>query len=105
MTGYRIGPLAYLTDFKTIEESEVEKLARRGACGQCPALRPALLALQCGRGAGADSPRAPREAYLTHMSHDIGLQAVTEPTLPPHVYMACDTLELEINDGYENTER
>ena len=48
---------------------------------------------------------APRKAYLTHMSHDIGLQAVTEPTLPPHVHMACDTLELEINDGYENTER
>ena len=29
VTGYRIGPLAYLTDFKTIEDAEVEKL--RGA--------------------------------------------------------------------------
>lgn len=27
VTGYRIGPLAYLTDFKTIEDAEVEKLA------------------------------------------------------------------------------
>ena len=44
---------------------------------------------------------APREAYLTHMSHDIGLQAVTEPTLPPHVHMACDTLEVEIPEPAE----
>ena len=41
---------------------------------------------------------APREAYLTHMSHDIGLHAVTEPTLPRGVHMAYDTLQLEIND-------
>ena len=41
---------------------------------------------------------SPREAYLTHMSHDIGLHAETEPTLPPHVHMAYDTLEIEIND-------
>ena len=34
---------------------------------------------------------APREAYLTHMSHDIGRQAATEATLPPHVHMAYDT--------------
>ena len=41
---------------------------------------------------------SPREAYLTHMSHDIGLHAETESTLPPHVHMAYDTLEIEIND-------
>lgn len=41
---------------------------------------------------------APREAYLTHMSHDIGLHAVTEPTLPRGVHMAYDTLQIEIND-------
>ena len=41
---------------------------------------------------------SPREAYLTHMSHDIGLHAVTEPTLPRGVHMAYDTLQLEIND-------
>lgn len=39
---------------------------------------------------------APREAYLTHMSHDIGRQAATEATLPPHVHMAYDTLRVEI---------
>lgn len=106
VTGYRIGPLAYLTDFKTIEESEVEKLAGVEVL-VVNALRfaPHYSHFNVAEALELIRRVAPREAYLTHMSHDIGLQAVTEPTLPPHVHMACDTLELEINDGYENTER
>ena len=41
---------------------------------------------------------APRQAWLTHMSHDIGLHAVTEPTLPEGVRMAYDTLQVELED-------
>ena len=41
---------------------------------------------------------APREAYLTHMSHDIGLQAETEPRLPCGVHMAYDGLQVEIGE-------
>ena len=96
VTGYRIGRLAYLTDFKTIAESEVEKL-RGVEVLVVNALRFAehyshfnvAEAVELIRRAG------PREARLTHMSHDSGLQAETEPTLPPGVRMACDTLEIE----------
>ncbi len=99
VTGYRIGPLAYLTDFKTIADSEVEKL-----------LGVDVLVVNALRFAPHDSHFnvdealalvrriQPRRAYLTHMSHEIGLHAATDPTLPEGVYMAYDTLQIEIND-------
>ncbi len=99
VTGYRIGPLAYLTDFKRIEEVEAAKL--EGV---------EVLVVNALRFAPHDSHFsvdealalirrvAPREAYLTHMSHDMGLQAETEPLLPAGVRMAYDTLEVNIDD-------
>lgn len=99
VTGFRIGRLAYLTDFKTIDDAEVEKL--RGV---------EVLVVNALRftehdshfnvaGALALIARVkPREAYLTHMSHDIGLHAATLPKLPPGVYLAYDTLQIELND-------
>ena len=47
----------------------------------------------------------PREAYITHMSHEIGLHAETEALLPAGVHLAYDTLEIEIKEEYENTQR
>lgn len=41
----------------------------------------------------------PREVYLTHMSHEMGLHSVVDPTLPPHVHLAYDNLKLEINNN------
>jgi phosphoribosyl 1,2-cyclic phosphate phosphodiesterase len=99
VTGYRIGKLAYLTDFKTIGDREVEKL--RGV---------EVLAVNALRFAPHDSHFnvdealelirrvGPREAFLTHMSHDIGLHAEAERRLPPHVSMAYDGLQIEINE-------
>ena len=99
VTGYRIGRMAYLTDFKTIEDREVEKL-RGVELLVVNALRfkehyshfNVAEALELIRRVG------PREAYLTHMSHDIGLHAATEPTLPAGVRMAYDTLQVACDD-------
>ena len=97
VTGYRIGPLAYLTDFKTIADSEVAKLqgvevlvvnALRFEPNDAHYNVEEALAL-------IDRVR-PRAAYLTHMSHDIGLHAVTEPTLPEGVRLAYDGLTVDI---------
>ncbi|WP_308659295.1 MBL fold metallo-hydrolase [uncultured Alistipes sp.] len=100
VTGYRIGLLAYLTDFKTIDDAEVAKL--EGV---------EVLVVNALRWAPHDSHFnveealalirrvAPREAYLTHMSHDIGLQCEAERLLPGGVHMACDGLQVEIADG------
>ena len=99
VTGYRIGRLAYLTDFKTIEEREIEKLLGVDTL-VVNALRfkehyshfNVSEALALIRRVG------PRQAWLTHMSHDIGLHAETEPTLPAGVRMAYDTLSIELED-------
>ena len=44
----------------------------------------------------------PREAYITHMSHEIGLHAETGKMLPAGVHLAYDTLESEIKETDEN---
>ena len=36
----------------------------------------------------------PKAAYLIHMSHTIGLHAAVEKTLPPHVHLAYDGLQV-----------
>ena len=99
VTGYRIGSLAYLTDFKTIGDAEVENL-RGVEVLVVNALRftEHYSHFNVAEALALIARVAPREAYLTHMSHDIGLHAVTEPTLPRGVHMAYDTLQIEIND-------
>lgn len=34
-------------------------------------------------------------AYLVHMSHEMGLHAIVDKSLPPHVHLAYDGLEVE----------
>ncbi len=36
----------------------------------------------------------PKRAYLTHISHLLGFHAEVEKTLPKHVFIAYDTLEI-----------
>jgi phosphoribosyl 1,2-cyclic phosphate phosphodiesterase len=40
----------------------------------------------------------PRKAYLTHMSHDIGLHAETAGKLPEGVFLSYDGLTIDINE-------
>lgn len=113
VTGFRIGPLAYLTDFKTIEDAEVEKL--RGV--ECLAVNALRFERHPSHFNVAEALAlirrvAPREAYLTHMSHEIGLHAETDPALPAGVHLAYDGLTVEIPDPksqtntcHENSER
>ena len=41
---------------------------------------------------------APKRAYLTHMSHRIGLHSELETRLPQGIYPAYDGLKIDIND-------
>ena len=93
--GYRIGNMAYLTDVKYLPETEYAKLEGLDllvltALRQTPhptheSLYEAL--------ANVDRIR-PKAAYLIHMSHTIGLHAAVEKTLPPHVHLAYDGLQV-----------
>ncbi len=97
VTGFRIGGLAYLTDFNHIDAAEVDKL--RGidtlvvnAVGHKPHISHFSLreAIELGRLSGA------RRTYITHMAHRMGRWADIEPTLPPGVHLAYDGLTIEI---------
>ncbi|MBR5877719.1 MAG: MBL fold metallo-hydrolase [Alistipes sp.] len=97
VTGYRIGKLAYLTDFKKLLEGEVEKL-RGVELLVVNALRFDLhySHFNVEEALQLISEVKPRIAYLTHMSHAIGLHAQSEKKLPGGVKMAYDGLSVEI---------
>jgi phosphoribosyl 1,2-cyclic phosphate phosphodiesterase len=95
--GYRIGAMAYLTDVKRIPEEEFSKLEnldvliidalRQQEHPSHESLAEALANIARIR---------PREAYLIHMSHQIGLHDRVEKELPPHVHLTYDGLSLFI---------
>lgn len=100
VTGYRIGALGYLTDFKAISDAEIEKL-----------MGVEVLVVNALRFEPHDShfcvaealdliaKVSPREAYLTHMSHEIGLYDQASSHLPKGVHFAYDGLKVEIKDS------
>lgn len=97
--GFRIGPLAYITDCKEIADDQIERLHGIPML-VINALRHTPHHSHMHLDATLDVIRriAPRQAYLTHMSHRIGLHATTDPTLPPNTHLAHDQLVLNISD-------
>ncbi len=94
--GYRIKNFAYITDFKTIDEAEQEKLK-----GLDVLVMDALRWEEHFSHANVDEALelvrklTPRETYFVHMSHGIGLHAEAEKKLPPHVHFAFDGLTVD----------
>lgn len=99
VTGYRIGRLAYLTDFKQIEESEIEKLQGvEVLVVNALRWREHVSHFTVEEALQLIERVKPHRAYLTHMSHDIGLHAHSAERLPQGVELAYDTLTIEIED-------
>jgi phosphoribosyl 1,2-cyclic phosphate phosphodiesterase len=96
--GYRIGKLAYITDMKTIDESEMqylegaELLVVNALRFDKPHHSHQLVddALSFARRVGA------KRTLLTHMCHDIGLHREVNDKLPQGVELAYDGLQLTI---------
>ena len=95
--GYRIDDFAYLTDVKTIDETEIEKLKgikvlvvnalREEAHHSHLNLQEALDFIALIQ---------PQETYLTHISHHFGFHKDIQNKLPKNVYLAYDNLEITI---------
>jgi phosphoribosyl 1,2-cyclic phosphate phosphodiesterase len=94
--GFRFGDLTYLTDVKTVAPEETEKIK-----GTKYLITSALH--HKGHPVHMNLPEAlefiatvaPEKAWLTHISHQMGLAAEVEPQLPPGVSLAYDGLEIE----------
>ncbi len=97
--GFRIGPLAYITDAKTIDTEQL------GTLKGIPLLVINSLRIEphmshyCLRETlDVIDQIKPQRAILTHMSHEMGLHAQVNLILPPGVELAHDTLTVSIED-------
>lgn len=94
--GFRIGRAAYLTDHSTIPE-ESKALLHGLDVLFLDALRrrPHPTHTTLDQAIEIVNELKPRRAFFTHMAHDLG-HAQTEESLPPHIRLAYDGLELEV---------
>lgn len=94
IAGFRFGAAAYLTDMSSIPESSLPLLE-----GLDVVILDALRPQPHPSHANIDEALRwveriqPREAWFTHMSHEVD-HADTEETLPPHVHLSYDGLRI-----------
>ena len=95
--GYRIGPLTYITDMKTINDEELPyiegtELLVVNALREKPHHSHQTLtdAVRFARRVGA------RQTYLIHSSHDIGLHDEINAQLPSDIQLAYDGQVVEV---------
>ncbi len=95
--GFRVADFAYITDVNFIEQQEKQKLKSLdtlvlGAIHKDKHishfnLQDALCLIR---------ELKPKRAYLTHISHNMGLHGEVERELPDNVHLAYDNLELDL---------
>ena len=93
--GFRVNDFAYVTDVNFISETEQEKLRgldvlvlgalQRESHPSHYTLQEALTVIE---------KIAPKRAFITHISHRMGLQRELDRELPPHIRLAYDGLRL-----------
>ncbi|MFV5685335.1 MBL fold metallo-hydrolase [Flavobacterium sp. GB2R13] len=95
--GYRIDDFAYLTDVKTIEESEIVKLKNLKVL-VINALREESHIAHFNLQEALDfiTLVQPEKAYITHISHILGFHEEVQKRLPKNVFLAYDNLQITI---------
>ncbi len=95
--GFRFGDFTYITDAKYISE-ESQALIKGSKILVLNALHHKMHYSHFNLEEALEmiAILKPEQAYLTHISHHMGLDAVVNADLPPGVQLAYDGLELEI---------
>ncbi|MCR4658790.1 MAG: MBL fold metallo-hydrolase [Bacteroidales bacterium] len=93
--GYRLGPLTYITDANHIDHAELDKI-RGSEVLVINALRREHHFSHFCLAEALEVIKAvnPGQAYLTHVSHEMGLYAEVSALLPSNVAIATDGLEI-----------
>lgn len=94
---FRFGDFAYVTDAKTVEEEELDKLKGVKVL-TVNALRkePHLSHFNLEEALDFIKKVNPERAYLTHISHLLGFHEEVEKELPENVFLAYDNLKITI---------
>ena len=95
--GFRFGKFAYLTDFNVIEQEEIDKLKGIELLVICALRKTSHIShLNLSEAIELIEKIAPRKAYLTHMSHEMGKHEQLLHELPKTIEPGYDGLVLEI---------
>ena len=95
--GYRIDKFAYLTDIKTIETQEIEKLEGLEVL-VINALRieKHKTHFNLEEALNFIALLQPKKTFLTHISYNFGFHEEIQKNLPENVFLAYDNLEIKI---------
>lgn len=95
--GFRIGDFTYLTDANYISEEEKEKITGSKYI-VINALRKQkhISHFTLGEAIKLINELSPKRAYITHISHQMGLHQEVEKELPPSISLAYDGLVIDI---------
>ncbi|TCK69229.1 phosphoribosyl 1,2-cyclic phosphate phosphodiesterase [Winogradskyella wandonensis] len=95
--GFRFDRFAYLTDMKTVEDSEIKKLQHLDVL-VVNALReePHISHFNLEEALNFIDKVKPKKAFLTHISHHMGFHDEVQQKLPQNVYLAYDNLQITI---------
>ena len=95
--GYRVGDMAYITDANHIEPEELDKLKGLKLLVLNALRKEKHFSHFClSEALEVIGKVDPQRAFLTHISHEMGLHAETMEELPAGVRLAYDNLEVEI---------
>lgn len=95
--GYRMGKLAYVTDAKTIPETEFYKFENLDVL-VINALRKTshYSHFNLEEALAFIKKVSPKRAFLTHISHKLGFHEEVQKELPENVFLAYDNLKIKI---------
>lgn len=95
--GFKIGGLTYMTDVKDIAQEELEKI-KGSEVLVINALRieKHISHFNLEEALAFIEEVKPKRAYLTHISHLLGFHSEVEKILPENVFLAYDTLQVQI---------
>lgn len=95
--GFRFDDFAYLTDIKTVQSDEREKLTNlKVLVINALRLEPHHSHFNLQEALQFISEIKPKKAYLTHISHYLGFHEEVQQKLPKNVFLAYDNLQITI---------
>jgi len=95
--GFRIGDFAYLTDMSFVESTEKKKLqGLRVLVVNALRKKEHQSHFNLSQALQLIDELKPEKAYLTHISHKMGLHKEVSKELPDHVFLAYDGLSISV---------
>jgi phosphoribosyl 1,2-cyclic phosphate phosphodiesterase len=95
--GFRFKAFAYLTDMKTVDAAEIEKIKNiKVLVVNALRIEPHISHFNLEEALAFIKKVNPERAYLTHISHLLGFHEAVEKELPKNVFLAYDQLQLNL---------